>query len=85
MSIWFRIPANRETAFKGAYLGERVRGRDNPNEDETANFTIEKDAAGNPTGFLFTGSSRIADAVADRLSNNNPPWIEIFDHWPPAA
>ena len=78
MSIWFRIPANRETAFKAAYLGERVRGRDNPDEDEKAVMVPNFDGT-----FLMTGSSRVSAAAAERLRLANPPWIEVFDHWPP--
>ena len=80
MSIWFRIPATRLVAFKAAYLGEAVRGRDNPNEDEKADMI--PDAAGT---FLMMGSSRVTAAAATRLLNANPPWIEVFDHWPPTA
>mgnify|MGYP001603981631 CR=1 FL=1 len=78
MSIWFRIPANRETAFKNAYLGESVRGKDNPNEDEKAALIANADGT-----MLMTGSSRVSAAAATRLANASPPWLEVFDHWPP--
>lgn len=78
MSIWFRIPASRETAFKNAYLGERVRGKDNPDEDEKAVLVANADGT-----MLMTGSSRVSAAAAERLRLASPPWLESFDHWPP--
>lgn len=78
MSVWFRIPANRATAFKNAFLGEKVRGKDNPGEDEKAVLVPNADGT-----FLMTGSSRVSSAAATRLANASPPWLEVFDHWPP--
>ena len=78
MTIWFRIPASREAAFKAAYLGERVRGRDNPDEDEKVAGVPNFDGT-----FLMTGSSRVTAAAAARLLAASPPWLEVFDHWPP--
>ena len=80
MSIWFRIPANREVAFKAAYLGEKVRGSDNSGEDEKAVLLPNADGT-----MLMTGSSRVPAAAAERLRLASPPWLEVFDHWPPTA
>jgi hypothetical protein len=80
MTIWFRIPASRTAAFQAAYLGERVRGRDAPDEDEKAVLVPNADGT-----MLMTGSSRATAAHGQRLRDNNPPWLEVFDHWPPTA
>lgn len=79
MTIWFRIPASRLTAFRAAYLGEKVRGKDNPDENEKAGEMVA-----NADGtMLMTGSSRALQAHGKSLKDNNPPWVEVFDHWPP--
>lgn len=79
MTIWFVVPANRETAFRSAYLGEKVRGKDNPNEDEAVGV-MQPNADGSK---LFTGSSRITEATAQKMQNGTPPWLEVYNSWPP--
>lgn len=78
MTVWFVIPANRETAFRNAFLGERVPSGDGPDETEAVGVMIP-----NRDGTrLMTGSSRISDILANRLRNNNPPWLEVHRTWP---
>ncbi len=79
MSIWFVIPADKETTFRALYAGERIRGRDNPDEDETIGVMI-RDRDGTK---LMTGTSRMSDAARRALDGRAPAWLEIHTTFPP--
>lgn len=80
MTVWFVIPAINETAFRVAYLAEKIRGRDNPNDDETVGVMAIGKA-----GNLMTGTSRMSDAARSALDGRKPAWLEIFTEFPPAS
>lgn len=79
-TVWFVIPADRETAFRALYANERVRGRDNPSEDEKVG-AMALGAAGN----LMTGTTRMSDAVRLALEGRKPMWLEIHVEFPPPS
>ena len=81
MTVWFVIPADREVLFRALYANERVRGRDNPNEDETVGQMI-LDATGMK---LMTGTTRMSDAIRRALDGRKPPWLEIHVAFPPPS
>lgn len=79
-TVWFVIPANRETAFRAVYLTEKVRGRDNPTEDEKVGVMVIGKA-----GNLMTGTTRMSDAVRRVLDGRKPPWLQVFTTFPPPS
>jgi|GEM_PF-3275615 hypothetical protein len=79
MTIYLEFPPNRLTAIKAAYLGQHVRGNDNPDEDEKIQDNPPVDATGNR---MIIGSSRMTTTDADILSIGNAPWLIVHDQWP---
>lgn len=91
MTVWFVIPANRETAFRAAYLAERVHGADNPPErDEQGNVVDRPERAEaigkmvpNADGTkLMTASARIDAERTTALGAGCAPWLEVHTSWP---
>lgn len=81
MTIWFVIPADRESEFRTLYANESVRGRDNRNEDEKIGLMIP-----DKTGTrLMTGTSRMSDDIRRALAGRKPAWLEIFTTFPPLS
>ncbi len=81
MTVWFVIPADKETTFRALYDNERVRGSDNPDEDEKVGVMMR-----NKTGTkLMTGTSRMSDAVRCALDGRKPEWLEIHTTFPPPS
>ncbi len=78
MTVWFVIPVDRETEFRTLYANERVRGRDNPNEDEGIGLMIS-DRTGTS---LMTGTSRMSKDIRRALQGRKPAWLEIFTTFP---
>ena len=78
MTVWFVIPAARETQFRTFYSSERVRGRDNLDKDERVGQMIVG-AAGN----LMTGTTRLSSTAQQRLDGRKPVWLEIYTTFPP--
>ncbi len=74
MTVWFVIPSARETVFRVAYLAEKVRGRDNANEDEK----IGKMRPSIDGTKLITGTTRMSDARRQAFAGRKPPWLEIY-------
>ena len=81
MTIWFVIPVDRETEFRALYANERVRGRDNANEDEGIGLMMS-DRTGT---WLMTGTSRMSEDIRRALQGRKPAWLEIFTEFPPTS
>lgn len=79
MTVWFVIPTDREAEFRAVYLSERVRGRDNPDEDERIGV-MALDETGTK---LMTGTSRMSDDIRRALAGRRPAWLEIHTTFPP--
>lgn len=79
MTTWLEFPPNRLTAIKNAYLGQHVRGTDNPDEDEKIQDTPMIDATGTR---MMIGSSRLDATKADNLRIGNSPWLVIHPVFP---
>ncbi len=81
MTVWFVIPVDRETEFRTLYANNRVRGRDNPNEDERIGHMMP-DRTGT---WLMTGTSRMSEDIRRALQGRRPAWLEIFTEFPPPS
>ena len=80
MTIWLEFPPARLTAIRAAYLDTRVRGADNPDEDEKIQESPQTDATG---ARMLIGSSRLDVATADTLSLGHSPWLIVHTEFPP--
>lgn len=79
MTVWLEFPPNRLTAIRAAYLDTRVRGADNPDEDEKLQDSPMIDAT--ETRMLI-GSSRLDAASADALRLGHAPWLIVHTEFP---
>ena len=81
MTVWFVIPVDRETEFHALYANQRVRGRDNSNEDEGIGLMMS-DRTGTR---LLTGTSRMSEDIRRALHGRKPAWLKIFTEFPPPS
>ena len=79
MSVWFVIPAVNETAFRAAYLAERVRGHNSNGSDEKVGV-MQSNADGTK---LFCGSRRMSATARLAFAARAPAWLQIHSSWPP--